>query len=470
MNPPSKNLAETWEEVTRHLRNEMRPETYDRWIAMIQPLRLAGNALQLGVPNNFYQTWLEENYLRLIIEALTESGISDVSIQFLVLSDAQAEPSTQQPAAPASPPAELEAAPRPRRLPPGRGRLTDTAAVPTLNPNYTFETFVVGDSNHFCHAACLAVSQSLGRAYNPLFIYGGVGLGKTHLMQAIGHHVSRTDRRRKVVYLSSEHFTNEFIDAIQNRTTANFRRRYRHADLLLIDDIHFLAGKDRLQEEFFHTFNTLFDARKQIVLSSDRPATEISNLEHRLVSRFESGLVTELEPPDLETRTAILRKKAAAMNLTIPSEVIDLISEKISSNVRKLEGALVRLASHSSFNDPRITIDVARKLLRDLLDEEARNTVTISKIQRAVAQFFDIRLSDMLGHRRPKSIAYPRQVAMFLSRELTPSSLPEIGQAFGGRDHGTVLHAYRKIKCKSDSDPHLRQALRSISTILRTLS
>ena len=473
MSLPEQNLQQTWAEVTGQLRRELRPETYDRWIGMIRPVSLQSGLLQLGVPNNFYQTWLEENYLRFIVDGLARAGIPDVRIQFLVV-DSPADPSAgPNPLPVAATPSTLRGSAAEPSMPLPSARLDrhrPSSTVASLNQNYTFDTFVVGDSNHFCHAACLAVSQSLGRAYNPLFIYGGVGLGKTHLMQAIGHHVSRVDHRRKVVYVSSEQFTNEFIDAIQNRTTPNFRRRYRHVDLLLIDDIHFLAGKERLQEEFFHTFNTLFDAHKQIVLSSDRPATEISNLEQRLVSRFESGLVTELEPPDLETRTAILRKKASAMNLSLPPEVVDLISEKISSNVRKLEGALIRLASHISFNDARITLDVVRRLLRDLLEEEARNTVTIPKIQRAVAQFFDIRLSDLLGPRRPKTIAYPRQIAMYLSRELTPSSLPEIGQGFGGRDHGTVLHAHRKIKSKAESDPQLRQVIRSIHTILKTLS
>src|SRR5207302_3157097 len=329
-----------------------------------------------------------------------------------------------------------------------------------------FESFVVGPNNEIAHAASLAVAQAPARTYNPLFIYGGVGLGKTHLMQAIGQFVWAKRKNMKVIYVSSELFINEFIDAIQHSNLVKFRKRYRQADLLLIDDIQFLGGKERSQEEFFHTFNTLFDGHKQIVLSSDRPASEIANLEHRLVSRFEWGLTAELQPPAIETRMAILRKKARTMQIKLSDEVSEFLANRIRTNVRRLEGALMRVASFASLSGKELTNEVVEHLLKDILNEEARNTVTIDQIQKRVAEHFDVRLADMTSKRRPANIAFPRQIAMHLARKLTKSSLADIGEAFGGRDHGTVLHADRLVKEKMLAEETIRRTVTALEVQL----
>ncbi len=336
-----------------------------------------------------------------------------------------------------------------------------------LNPRNNFESFVVGPNNEIAHAASLAVAKSPARTYNPLFVYGGVGLGKTHLMQAIGQYVWSNKKNAKVMYLSSELFINEFIDAIQHSTLVKFRKRYRQADLLLIDDIQFLGGKERSQEEFFHTFNTLFDGHKQIVLSSDRPASEIANLEHRLVSRFEWGLTAELQPPDVETRMAILRKKARTLDIKLRDETFEFLATRIRTNVRRLEGALMRVASFASLSGRELTNEVVEHLLKDILNEEARHAVTIEQIQRRVAEHFDVRIADMTSKRRPANIAFPRQIAMYLARELTKASLNEIGDAFGGRDHGTVLHACKLVKRRMLEQDDIRQTISFIDSSLK---
>jgi chromosomal replication initiator protein len=341
------------------------------------------------------------------------------------------------------------------------------ATVPGLNPRNTFESFVVGPNNEIAHAAALAVAQAPARTYNPLFVYGGVGLGKTHLMQAIGQYVWAKKKNVKVIYVSSELFINEFIDAIQHSNLVKFRKRYRQVDLLLIDDIQFLGGKERSQEEFFHTFNTLFDGHKQIVLSSDRAASEIANLEHRLVSRFEWGLTAELQPPDIETRMAILRKKARGMQIKLRDEVFQFLASRIRTNVRRLEGALMRVASFASLSGKELTQEVVEHLLKDILQEEGRHSITIEQIQRRVAEHFDVRIADMTSKRRPASIAFPRQVAMYLARELTKASLNEIGDAFGGRDHGTVLHACKLVKKRMSEQDNIRQTISFIDSSLQ---
>ena len=328
-----------------------------------------------------------------------------------------------------------------------------------FNPNNTFDTFVVGNNNQFAHAAAVAVAQAPGKSYNPLFLYGGVGLGKTHLLHAIGHYVIMHKKGARVSYVSSEKFTNEYIDAIQNNQLVRFRKKYRQTDVLLIDDIQFLAGKERIQEEFFHTFNALHEAHRQIVLTCDRPAAEIQNLEQRLVSRFEWGLVTDLQPPDVETRVAILRKKEKTLGVELPEEIINFLASRIRSNIRRLEGALIRVASYASLTGKRLTIEMVEGLLRDVLHEEGRYSISIDMIQRKVAEHFDIRLADMTSKRRPENIAFPRQIAMFLSRQLTESSLNTIGEAFGGRDHGTVLHACRLVKDRMEVDSSVRQVV-----------
>ncbi|MFY8215490.1 MAG: chromosomal replication initiator protein DnaA, partial [Chthoniobacterales bacterium] len=310
-------------------------------------------------------------------------------------------------------------------------------------------------------------AQSPATTYNPLFIYGGSGLGKTHLLQAVGHHVLAHKKSARVIYLTSEQFTNEFIDAIQHGALFKFRKKYRQADILMIDDIHFLAGKERSQEEFFHTFNSLYDGHKQIILSSDRPASEIEKLEQRLVSRFEWGMTAELQPPDVETRIAILKSKAAGLRIQFEPWVLEFLAEKISNNVRRLEGALMRVASYSSLSGRNITRDDIENLLRDIFQEQARKSVTIDQIQRKVAETFDLRIADMTSKRRLASIAFPRQIAMFLSRELTNSTLAEIGDLFGGKDHGTVIHACKLIKRRMDEDERTRHIIRSIETQLQ---
>ncbi|MDD8044162.1 MAG: chromosomal replication initiator protein DnaA [Verrucomicrobiota bacterium] len=459
MNHTSQDLASLWNQISSYLQGQIRKEAFDRWIGVIRPISLGTDTLHLGVANGFYQEWLENYYLELIQEAVAEIGEQPLKIRFQVLNEElQGTDSDTSEDAP-------EESGNPRRRPSPSLQLPTPAPLvprPNLNPKNKFENFVVGPNNQFCHAGSMAVANSPAKAYNPFFIYGGVGFGKTHLMQAIGHRVWEENNSKRVVYISSEQFTNEFIDAIQNRTMPNFRRRYRNADVLLIDDIHFLAGKERLQEEFFHTFNTLFDAHKQIVMTSDRPANEISNLEQRLVSRFEWGLVTEISLPDLETRVAILLQKAKEMDFELSVDAAVFIAERINSNVRTLEGALLRLSSFSSLEKTSINEETAAVVLKGLLREEETNVVSIPEIQRAVCEHFDIRISDIMGQKRPRSIAYPRQIAMFLSRELTEASYPEIGRAFGGKDHGTVLHAHKKIKEKAETDTSLKKTIREI--------
>jgi chromosomal replication initiator protein len=338
--------------------------------------------------------------------------------------------------------------------------------APELNMRFSFDNFVVGPSNRFAHAASLAVAESPARSYNPLFIYGGVGLGKTHLMQAIRIHTLKQNSNLQVTYISSEKFTNQLISAIQHRTTMEFRQKYRHVDVLLIDDIHFIAGKESTQEEFFHTFNALYDAHKQIVLSSDRSPKDIPGLEERLISRFEWGLVTDIQPPDLETRIAILKKKTEQNNIAIPDDVIFYIADKIRLNIRELEGALVRVGAYSSLTNERVTLELAQSILKDMLLEEKK--VSIDSIQKTVAAHFDIRLMDMKAKKRSKAVVYPRQIAMYLARSLTDYSLPEIGEYFGGRDHTTILHAYEKIDGGIKKDPKLKDLVNRLAVEIKS--
>src|SRR5439155_3144170 len=328
-----------------------------------------------------------------------------------------------------------------------------------FNPKNTFDTFVVGNNNNFSYAAALAVAQAPGKSYNPLFLYGGVGLGKTHLLHAIGQYVVGHRKTARVAFISSEKFTNEYIDGIQNNQLVRFRKRYRQTDVLLIDDIQFLAGKERIQEEFFHTFNALHESHKQIVLTCDRPASEIRNLEHRLVSRFEWGLVTDLQPPDVEMRLAILHKKAQIMGVELPEEIMNFLAHRIRTNIRRLEGALIRVASYAALTGKKLSLEVIENLLREVLHEEGRLSISIDVIQKKVAEHFDIRLADMTSRRRPEHIAFLRQIAMFLSRQMTVNSLSAIGEAFGGRDHGTVLHACKLVKDRMEVDAQVRQAV-----------
>lgn len=430
-----------WKEACGTLRGMLSVELFDRWFAPIKSIGMNNSSLELAVANEFSRIWLQDNFLHLVREAVSKAAGEPVQVKFVVAANAFKTGGASAP--PTSVAAETS---RP---------VSDVK----LNPRYTFESFVVGPNNHHAHAAALAVAQAPGKAYNPLFLYGGVGLGKTHLMQAIGHYAANHGKHRRVCYISCEQFTNDFIEALGSRSLPKFRKKYRLADVLLIDDIQFLAGKEQTQEEFFHTFNSLHDAHKQIILSSDRPAAEIANLEQRLVSRFEWGLIADLQPPALETRIAILQKKAEALQVKLPEAVLVFLAEKIKTNIRRLEGALVRVASYSSFTSKEIALDSVESLLRDVLHEEAKRSVTVESIQRKVAEVFDIRLADMTSRRRPQNVAFPRQVAMFLCRELTDRSLVDIGDTFGGRDHGTIMHACRLISARLETDQRLRQTV-----------
>jgi chromosomal replication initiator protein len=473
------NLDAIWLAIAEQISAQVTKDTFNRWFKGIAMTAADENEITLSVPNNIYQLWIESNYLNVVRDAVDSVLGGPRHINFEVATEAaieapkhakvagipeveQFELRTSSPGIEldllSTPPPATKAESKARHH--GNGKDHPPANQAPLNPKYTFSTFVVGANNQFAHAASLAVAQAPARTYNPLFIYGGVGLGKTHLMQAIGQAVAeRGGPTAKVMYLSSEKFTNEFIDAIQNNSLVKFRKKYRQADLLLIDDIQFFAGKERSQEEFFHTFNTLFDGHKQIVLSSDRPPAEISNLEARLVSRFEWGLTAELQPPDIETRLAILRKKAELLTIKLESSILEFLAQRIKSNVRRLEGALMRVASFASLNDSAIGTEAIEHLLKDILHEEGRRTVTIDIIQKKVAEHFDVRIADMTSKRRPANIAFPRQIAMYLARELTNSSLNEIGEAFGGRDHGTVIHAHKLVKERMHNEEKIRQTI-----------
>jgi chromosomal replication initiator protein len=439
-----------WEKLSAALKPQVSADTYKRWFSAVELVEVTGEEVTFRVPNNIYQLWIESNHMPALQSAIITAVGEPRAVKF-VTSETEGDEFALGPVTP-------------RKA--DENRRGSSSAL-GLNPRNTFESFVVGPNNQIAHAASLAVAQAPARTYNPLFIYGGVGLGKTHLMQAIGQFVWSKKKTSRVMYLSSELFINEFIDAIQHNTLVKFRKRYRQTDLLLIDDIQFLGGKERSQEEFFHTFNTLFDGHKQIVLSSDRPASEIANLEHRLVSRFEWGLTAELQPPDIETRMAILRKKARTLQIKLADEVYQFLANRIRSNVRRLEGALMRVASFASLSGKELTQETIEHLLKDILLEERRQTVTIEQIQRKVAEHFDVRLADMTSKRRPASIAFPRQVAMYLARELTKASLHEIGDAFGGRDHGTVLHACKLVKKRMKEQDNVRQTIFFIDSALQ---
>ena len=440
-----------WEKLSAALKPQVSTDTFKRWFSAVELTNATEDSLTFRVPNNIYQFWIESNHMAALQSAITSAVGAPRTVRFLSSTESDNENNFGTP--------EVQKSDHSSSKTTGLGL--------GLNPRNTFESFVVGPNNQIAHAASLAVAQAPARTYNPLFVYGGVGLGKTHLMQAIGQYVWAKKKTSRVMYLSSELFINEFIDAIQHNTLVKFRKRYRQADLLLIDDIQFLGGKERSQEEFFHTFNTLFDGHRQIVLSSDRPASEIANLEHRLVSRFEWGLTAELQPPDIETRLAILRKKARALQINLHDDVYQFLAVRIRSNVRRLEGALMRVASFASLSGKELTQETIEHLLKDILLEEWRQTVTIEQIQRKVAEHFDVRLADMTSKRRPASIAFPRQVAMYLARELTKASLNEIGDAFGGRDHGTVLHACKLVKKRMIEQDNIRQTISFIDSALQ---
>ena len=443
------NSAEKiWSSAQEHLRSKLSADTFNMWFASLRASAIDNSHVTLEAANEFCEVWLKDNYMSLLQDALATAAGRQLEIKFKSM--AGSSPMAGMPAV-----SVLKT-----KLPaPAQHERAGANGEPHFNPKNTFDSFVVGNNNNFAYAAAKAVAEAPGKSYNPLFLYGGVGLGKTHLLHAIGQQVSANKKGARVAYLSSEKFTNEYIDAIQNNQLAKFRKKYRQTDVLLIDDIQFLAGKERIQEEFFHTFNALHEGHKQIVLTCDRPASEIQGLEHRLVSRFEWGLVTDLQPPDIEMRRAILNKKAQLMSVALPEEVLDFLANRIRTNVRRLEGALIRVASYASLTGRKLTIEVVEGLLREILHEEGRFSISIEVIQKKVAEHFDIRLADMTSKRRPENIAFPRQIAMYLSRQMTESSLNTIGEAYGGRDHGTVLHACRLVKDRMEVDANVRQVV-----------
>jgi chromosomal replication initiator protein len=456
---PSSSLNPSlWETVKCDFKSLFPEDVFQMWFEPLVCLDTSTDAITLGVPNDFAAIWIHDNYLDLITQRLRLTAGRMVNVTLRKTDSAArtngSAPSAARPTAEASHAANARArAATPRR----NGRYDDRGpASGTLNPRNTFETFVVGSNNQMAHAAALAVAQAPAQAYNPLFLYGETGLGKTHLMHAIGHAVLRHNPDARVAYLSTEKFTNEFIQALQENALTRFRQRYRHVDILLIDDVQFLAGKERIQEEFFHTFNDLFESSKQIVLTSDRRASEIQKLESRLVSRFEWGLPADIQAPDLETRLAILRTKAQSLNCTLPEPILNFIAQNITKNIRRLEGALLKVASYSSLTNKPIDLAAVERLLHDVLMEQAQNVLTIETIQKRVADHFQIRHSDMTSKRRPNNIAIPRQIAMYLARTLTKHSLQEIGDAFGGRDHGTVIHACKAVDNMCEQDASTR--------------
>ena len=443
-------LNNLWEQALNIIKGEISEISFNTWIKSCTPISISDNILKLSVPNEFTKGILDTRYKDLLIQALKIVTSRKFKIEFYLESDLEEEKENEEKKKENTNDVD------------GSIVVSDEMSA-TLNPKYTFQSFVIGNSNRFAHAASLAVAESPAKAYNPLFIYGGVGLGKTHLMHAIGHYILQENPKAKVVYVSSEKFTNELINAIKDDKNEEFRNKYIKVDVLLIDDIQFIAGKERTQEEFFHTFNALHEENKQIILSSDRPPKEIPTLEDRLRSRFEWGLIADIQPPDFETRMAILKKKADVEGLNVPNEVMVYIATKIKSNIRELEGALIRIIAYSSLTNRDVSVDLASEALKDIISNKESAPVTVKTIQESVANYYNLRIEDLKSQRRTRNIAYPRQIAMYLSRKLTDMSLPKIGEEFGGRDHTTVIHAYEKISENLKTDEGLQSMINDIT-------
>lgn len=443
-------LGELWNQTLKVIETKISKPSFETWLKSTQISSLAGDTIIVVAPNEFARDWLNSRYLNIIQDALYEIIGEKLEIKVTIPS------STQEDEDPLLENLQYNA--MNNNIPIN----SENELVSRLNPKYIFDTFVIGSGNRFAHAASLAVAEAPAKAYNPLFIYGGVGLGKTHLMQAIGNYVIEHNINSKVLYISSEKFTNEFINSIRDNKTVEFRNKYRNIDVLLIDDIQFLAGKEQTQEEFFHTFNALHDANKQIIISSDRPPKEIPTLEDRLRSRFEWGLITDIQPPDLETRIAILKKKARAEKLDIPDNVINYIANQINTNIRELEGALIRIVAYSSLINKDMNVELAAEALKDIIPSAQPRMISIELIQQIVAKYYNIKIEDIIGKKRNQSIVLPRQIAMYLTRELTDNSLPKIGDEFGGRDHSTVIHSYDKIKNQSEIDDNLKNTIQNL--------
>ena len=440
------DLNTLWENTLDIIKSELSEVSFNTWIKSCQPISMSNTSIKISVPNSFTQDILNKRYKDLVANSIKAVCSKLYDIEFVILSDTSDKENLKI-----------------KSDKPTKSIIVNDEMSSTLNPKYTFNSFVIGNSNRFAHAASLAVAEAPAKAYNPLFIYGGVGLGKTHLMHAIGHYILESNPNAKVVYVSSEKFTNELINAIKDDKNEEFRSKYRNVDVLLIDDVQFIAGKERTQEEFFHTFNALHDANKQIILSSDRPPKEIPTLEDRLRSRFEWGLIADIQVPDFETRMAILKKKADVENLNVANDVIGYIASKIKSNIRELEGALIRIIAYSSLTNREVSVDLATEALKDIISKKQGKHVTIDAIQDVVASYYNLRIEDLKSQRRTRSVAYPRQIAMYLSRKLTDMSLPKIGEEFGGRDHTTVIHAYEKISENLKTDDTLQHTVNNIT-------
>ena len=440
------DLKELWQKTLNIIKSEMSEVSFNTWIKSCEPISISSDTIKISVPNSFTQDILDKRYKDLVANSIKAICSKLYKVEFLISSDLQSEEVTKE-----------------QKKEKEQSIVVNDEMSTTLNPKYTFDSFVIGNSNRFAHAASLAVAEAPAKAYNPLFIYGGVGLGKTHLMHAIGHYILQNNPNAKVVYVSSEKFTNELINSIRDDKNEEFRNKYRNVDILLIDDIQYIAGKERTQEEFFHTFNALHDANKQIILSSDRPPKEIPTLEDRLRSRFEWGLIADIQIPDFETRMAILKKKADVEKLNVENEVMVYIATKIKSNIRELEGALIRIVAYSSLTNREITVDLASEALKDIISKKQGKNITINLIQDIVSSYFNLRVEDLKSQRRTRNVAYPRQIAMYLSRKLTDMSLPKIGEEFGGRDHTTVIHAYEKISDNLNTDETLQHTIEDIT-------
>lgn len=435
------SLDELWSNSLKLIKMELTEVSFNTWLKTIEPVTISDNRIVLGAPNEFTKGILEARYLTLIRNAIKQVSGRDYDVKFLIPGEEVA--------------ADVGQTPQPETT-------DNSSSRSQLNPKYTFDTFVIGNSNRFAHAASLAVAEAPAKAYNPLFIYGGVGLGKTHLMHAIGHYILNQNPKASVVYVSSEKFTNELINSIRDDRNVEFRNKYRNVDVLLVDDIQFIAGKERTQEEFFHTFNALHEANKQIIISSDRPPKEIPTLEDRLRSRFEWGLIADIQAPDLETRIAILRKKAKVENIDVDNDVMLYIATKIQSNIRELEGALIRVVAYSSLTNREVTEELASEALKDIISNSKPKEVNVKLIKEVISKNFNIKVEDFNSKKRTRSISYPRQVAMYLCRELTDLSLPKIGDEFGGRDHTTVIHAYDKIATDLEQDSEFKGKIENI--------
>ncbi len=437
---------ELWQSALTALERRFSKPIFEMWIKPMRLVSVSGSEMVLAVKSNFARDWVENRLKSQVAAVLSELFGESFNLEFTVAEEPQPAPVTAQP-------------------PSGSARCAEELRPAHLNARYTFEQFVVGQSNRFAHAAAQAVAEAPARAYNPLFLYGGVGLGKTHLMHAIGHRVMQESPSANVVYVSSEKFTNEFIIAIKNNQTPEFRNKYRHVDVLLIDDIQFLEGKEQTQEEFFHTFNSLHEESRQLIISSDRPPKEIQTLENRLRSRFEWGLLTDIQPPDLETREAILRKKAESEKIPVLDEVTSFIAKVIPSNIRELEGALIRVVAFASLTKSPITVELAAEVLKNAIAQAPFRRVTIALIKERVAKAHGLTVKEMDHQRRDQRLAQPRQIAMYLATELTECSLPQIAREFAKKDHTTIMYARDKVKDQMDTDEVYRNKVRSLLTL-----